>query len=175
MNSWLRRIFSRPVAMEVSSLRRENVDSDNSNGATRGMQESVLWYVSYSRNDAEKSTLGLVRILRVSGKYKIWIDMNLESGTESWKKGIAKAIDQCPLFLLVITHDVHESKYIGEEIAYSERVEKDRLYVKFKETHLPFGISNMQGLRDNLTFKDKFGEMLAAVKEELDRRKIPRI
>ena len=93
MNSWLRRIFSRPVAMEVSSLRRENVDSDNSNGATRGMQESVLWYVSYSRNDAEKSTLGLVRILRASGKYKVWIDTNLESGTEIWKKDIAKTID----------------------------------------------------------------------------------
>ena len=88
------------------------------------MQESVLWYVSYSRNDAEKSTLGLVRILRASGKYKVWIDTNLESGTESWKKDIAKTIDQCPLFLLVLSHDVHESKYIGEEIAYSERVER---------------------------------------------------
>lgn len=139
------------------------------------MQESVLWYVSYSRNDAEKSTLGLVRILRASGKYKVWIDTNLESGTESWKKDIAKTIDQCPLLLLVLSHDVHESKYIGEEIAYSERVEKDRLYVKFKETHLPFSISNMQGLRVKLTFEDKFGEMFAAVEEELDRRKTPRI
>ena len=139
------------------------------------MQESVLWYVSYSRNDAEKSTLGLVRILRASGKYKVWIDTNLESGTESWKKDIAKTIDQFPLFLLVLSHDVHESKYIGEEIAYSERVEKDRLYVKFKETHLPFSISNMQGLRVKLTFEDKFGEIFAAVEEELDRRKTPRI
>ena len=139
------------------------------------MQESVLWYVSYSRNDAEKSTLGLVRILRASGKYKVWIDTNLESGTESWKKDIAKTIDQSPLFSLVLSHDVNESKYIGEEIAYSERVEKDRLYVKFKETHLPFSISNMQELRVNLTFEDKFGEMFAAVKEELDRRKTPRI
>ena len=33
MNSWLRRFFDRPVAMEVSSLRRENVDSNNPNGA----------------------------------------------------------------------------------------------------------------------------------------------
>ena len=46
------------------------------------MQDSVLWYVSYSRNDAEKSTLGLVRILRASGKYKVWIDTKLEPGTE---------------------------------------------------------------------------------------------
>ena len=47
--------------------------------------------------------------------------------------------------------------------------------MKFKETHLPFSISNMQGLRVKLTFEDKFGEMFAAVEEEIDRRKTPRI
>ena len=130
-------------------------------------------FISYSRQDAEAFTLQLVETLRSREKFKIWIDTNLTPGTESWKKGIAKAIEQCSLQVVILSPAVHESKWIGEEVSYAEQLGKDRLYVKYTSTHMPFGMSEMQGLRSDLTFADYPDEMLEALIVELKRRKIP--
>lgn len=131
-------------------------------------------FFSYSRQDAEAFTLQLVETLRSREKFKIWIDTNLTPGAESWKKGIAKAIEQCAVLVLILSPAVHDSKWIGEEVSYAEQLGKDRLYVKYKMTHMPFGMSEMQGLRSDLTFADYPDQMLEELIAELRRRKIPR-
>lgn len=131
-------------------------------------------FVSYSRQDAETFSLQLVDDLRNREKFRVWIDTNLTPGTESWKKAIAKSIEQCSLLLLVLSPAVHNSRWIGEEVSYAEQLGKDRLYVKYEHTHLPFGMSEMQGLRSDLTFKDYPQEMYSALVTEFDRRNIPR-
>ena len=131
-------------------------------------------FISYSRQEAESFTLDLVEKLRSKEKFRIWIDTNLKPGEESWRRAIEKAIQQCSLLVLILSPAVHESKWIGEEIAYAEQLHKDRMYVKYRQSILPFGMSSMQGLRNDLTFEDYPEEMLDALIEELKRRNIPR-
>ena len=76
--------------------------------------------------------------------------------------------------LLILSPQVHESFYIDEELTYAEQLVKERLYVKYIETHKPFGLSQMQGLRHDLTFQDYPEEMLSALVEELRRRNVVR-
>lgn len=137
-------------------------------------QSSGHVFISYSRRDGESFTLQLVDILRQTHKYKIWMDTNLTPGSESWKRGIAKAIEQCSLLLLILSPEVHNSHYISEEVSYAEQLSKQRLFVKYKQTHMPFGMTDMQGLRDNLTFEDYPDEMIAGLVEEFERRNIPK-
>lgn len=132
-------------------------------------------FISYSRQDAERFTLELVDTLRAQHRFRVWVDTNLTPGTESWKKAIAKALEQCSLLVLILSPSVHGSKWIGEEVSYAEQLGKERLYVKYQETHLPFGMAEMQGLRADLTFEDYPDEMLAALVAELGRRNIPRL
>lgn len=131
-------------------------------------------FISYSRRDAEDFTLELVDTLRQTHGYKIWMDTNLLPGSDSWKRGIAKAIEQCSLLLLILSPEVHNSYYIGEEVSYAEQLSKNRLFVKYKQTHMPFGMTTMQGLRDNLTFEDYPDEMLTGLIDEFERRNIPK-
>jgi len=131
-------------------------------------------FISYSRSDAEPFTLELVDTLRNEYKFGVWMDTNLTPGTDDWRRAIATAIEQCSFLLLILSPEVHNSRWIGEEVSYAEQLGKDRIYVKYKETHIPFGMTGLQSLRNVLLFEDYPEEMLSELVEEFERRSVPR-
>jgi hypothetical protein len=104
-------------------------------------------FVSYSHKDAGR-VFPELQTLRSLG-YRIWYDEGIEPGNEV-SEIIAGAILRCGFFLVFISPNAVNSRYVRDEINFAIDKEKELLAIHLEETKLPAGIelrmSNYQAI-----------------------------
>lgn len=78
-------------------------------------------FISYSRKD-EEYVNKLVDALENEG-FDVWIDREMLTGAE-WIRVINHKIDTCDAFVIVLTKDSKESKWVNRELLYALQEEK---------------------------------------------------
>lgn len=78
-------------------------------------------FISYSRKD-EEYVNKLVEALENEG-FDVWIDREMLTGAE-WIRVINQKIDTCDAFVIVLTKDSKESKWVNRELLYALQEEK---------------------------------------------------
>src|SRR5512141_2812272 len=79
-------------------------------------------FISYSRRDTEFVTrLAEDLNARVAG---VWFDQSAIQKGENWHDEIMEGISECKAFLLVLSPDAAESKYVHEEVKKAQELGK---------------------------------------------------
>jgi hypothetical protein len=78
-------------------------------------------FISYSHRDKDY-VHSLQKALQKEG-FEVWIDDRIDYGTE-WPKVIQKHLDQCDAFIVVVSENAYESKWVQNELARAGRKKK---------------------------------------------------
>jgi len=78
-------------------------------------------FISYSHKD-KGYVHKLQEALRREG-FEVWIDDRIDYGTE-WPKVIQKHLDECDAFIVVVSENAFESKWVQNEVARADRKKK---------------------------------------------------
>lgn len=78
-------------------------------------------FISYSHKD-NKYVEKLEKKLIETG-FNVWIDHRIDYGTQ-WPKEIQKQLDTCDAFIVVVTENAYQSKWVQNEVARADRKKK---------------------------------------------------
>jgi TolB-like protein len=135
-------------------------------------------FVSYSHDDAQAVYPELARLCEQG--FNIWYDEGITPGL-SWREELATAIDNCALFLMLVTPRSVNSPNCQKELNFAESHDRPILAVHLEETNLPLGLELVLGDRQAIlryqhsasAFQDKLSHSLASHakprKQETDR------
>ncbi|HMB23943.1 MAG TPA: toll/interleukin-1 receptor domain-containing protein [Anaerolineales bacterium] len=105
-------------------------------------EKQRLTFISYSRADKEFA-LGLARELRSSG-FLIWLDqLDIPTGSR-WDDEVEKALDQCEIFMVIMTPRSIASNNVKDEIGYAIDSNKRIMPVLLENAVLPFRLRRFQ-------------------------------
>ena len=106
------------------------------------MQSDI--FISYSRKDLELVKQIKAEISRCTGD-RFWMDLDgIETGSPSFTKNLAEAINKCKVFLFMLSNNSQSSPYALRELNYAK--------VKQKELGIHVVIINI----DNCQLNDEF-------------------
>jgi len=108
--------------------------------AYRGSEPYI--FVSYAHADGEQVFVELEALTRAG--YRIWYDEGIDPGNE-WPDEIARALNECSLFLVYVTPRSVESRNVRNEINFGLNHDKPFLAVHLEETALPIGLELRMG------------------------------
>lgn len=97
-------------------------------------------FVSYSHRDADR-VIPVIRALK-DNMCRVWFDEGLKGG-ESWNDSIAEHLKACTVFLLFVSPDSVNSKYVFSEINYALSKDKTVMPVILEPTDIPAGLEMM--------------------------------
>ena len=81
------------------------------------MQRDI--FISYSRSDLDVVRRIKEEIEAATGQ-ECWMDLNsIESGSPQFEEAIVKAIDDCKVFLFMLSESSQNSKYALKELDYA--------------------------------------------------------
>ncbi len=126
--------------------------------AYKGTQDYV--FVSYSHADARLVYPELERLKRLG--YNVWYDEGVSPGSR-WSDELALRIQNCSLFLVLVTPGVAKSVHCQDELNYVLEAERPVLAMHIAETELPPGIKLRLGARQAI-----FAYKLSS--QEIDRK-----
>jgi hypothetical protein len=98
-------------------------------------------FVSYARKDLQLVDQ-VVNVLKSVG-FILWVDRTDIPGGELWQNEIREAIDNCYVFLIFISPQSMNSRYVIQE--YYQAIEKEKfiLPVLIEQSHIPDEISSL--------------------------------
>lgn len=99
-------------------------------------------FVSYSRRDMQEAQ-NILQILR-HNHFRFWYDMGMKSGIE-WAEELGNKIDLCDQFLVLISVNSVNSKYVRKEIGMATEKDKNILVLYLGETNLTSGLQLLLG------------------------------
>lgn len=101
-------------------------------------------FVSYSRKDIKEVQM-ILEILR-RNHFRFWYDMGLKSGAE-WAEELGQKIEYCSQFMVIITENSIESKYVRKEINMAVDMKSDGqiLVLYLRNLILPNGLKFLLG------------------------------
>ena len=101
-------------------------------------------FVSYSRKDIKEFQM-ILEILR-RNHFRFWYDMGLKSGAE-WAEELGQKIEYCSQFMVIITENSIESKYVRKEINMAVDMKSDGqiLVLYLRNLILPNGLKFLLG------------------------------
>ncbi|MFX0092637.1 MAG: TIR domain-containing protein, partial [Candidatus Hodarchaeota archaeon] len=118
-------------------------------------------FVSYSHKNKEIVYNEIIRLF--NDNYRMWYDEGISPANE-WPEEIAKAIEECAFFLVFISPQAIQSKYVPKEIHYALKKNKRFLAVYLEKTELPpaidFQISSLQAILQYQLPGEKFYQKL---------------
>ena len=91
-------------------------------------------FISYSRHDTEKVDF-IVNQLEQNG-HSVWIDRNRIQGGEQWRTRIVQGIQNCDIFILVLSPYSTQSKYVQQELNLADQKNKIIVPVELEKTTL---------------------------------------
>ena len=90
-------------------------------------------FVSYSRRDMQL-VQEVLRILR-KNRFRFWYDQGMKSGVE-WAEELGNKIDGCDQFLVLISPNAIESKFVRKEVRMA--VDRDKnMFVVYHISAMP--------------------------------------
>lgn len=99
-------------------------------------------FVSYSIQDI-CAAQNIIKILK-DNHFRFWYDKGIRYGME-WAEELGNKIDQCDQFLVLISSNSVESKYVRREIGMATNREKNILVLYLEETTLTSGLQLLLG------------------------------
>ena len=99
-------------------------------------------FVSYARRDMAR-VQEILQVLRSNG-FRFWYDRGLKSGME-WAEELGEKIDHCEQFMVLLTENSVNSKYVRKEVGMATSGDKNMLVVYMKETQLTSGLKLLLG------------------------------
>lgn len=104
-------------------------------------------FVSYSRVDRTITEELASRLRRTYGHEHVWFDENLRAGQDWWDEIVAQ-IDQCDVFLLLISPESLDSKYCMLELEEARKRRKHIIPVLVRaRTNVPPHIKNLHMIK----------------------------
>jgi hypothetical protein len=103
--------------------------------------QSKKLFISYSHYD-EAFVKKLAGHLTEQGNV-VWWDYSIKGGQE-WDREIEKAINECHHFLVVLTPQAVDSKWVRQEILFADKKGKDIIPLLFRNCDTPFLIVEKQ-------------------------------
>jgi hypothetical protein len=101
-----------------------------------------LTFISYSRKDKDFA-LELANELRASG-FSIWFDqLDIPTGAR-WDDEIQKALEQCDIFMVILTPSSTASNNVKDEVGYAIDSEKRILPILLENAKAPFRLRRFQ-------------------------------
>jgi hypothetical protein len=101
-------------------------------------------FISYSHKDkpfVQNLTLDLEKM-----GLDIWVDSSTIKGGEYWGREIQKAIDECSFFIVVLTPDSVESKWVTNELSYALSKGLRILPIMLRQCEIPLALLKYQYL-----------------------------
>jgi hypothetical protein len=106
------------------------------------MGKQPLTFISYSRKDKDFA-LELANELRASG-FSIWFDqLDIPTGAR-WDDEIQKALEQCEIFMVILTPSSTASNNVKDEVGYAIDSEKRILPILLENAKAPFRLRRFQ-------------------------------
>ncbi len=99
-------------------------------------------FVSYSRRDMQL-VQEVLRILR-KNRFRFWYDQGMKSGVE-WAEELGNKIDGCDQFLVLISPNAIESKFVRKEVRMAVDRDKNMFVVYLEETQLNNALNLLLG------------------------------
>ena len=82
-------------------------------------------FISYSSRDSEFAK----RLVKSLEEYfDVWMDQSLEGGMK-WEQMIQSAIEECQVFLVIVSQASNESEWVARETILAEQLKKPRIPV----------------------------------------------
>ena len=125
-------------------------------------------FISYSRRDSELVTR-LYEDIQAQG-LAVWMDRNaIEAGT-LWRSSIVAGIEECRVFLLVVSAASQQSRNVAKELALAESNSKPILPVLIDKTPIQadFGYS-LAGIQFVDMFRKGYADCLAEILAAIPR------
>lgn len=105
-------------------------------------EKQRLTFISYSR-DNKDFALELGKELRASG-FPIWLDqLDIPTGAR-WDDEIERALEQCEIFLVVLTPNSIASNNVKDEIGYAIDANKRIMPILLEHANIPFRLRRFQ-------------------------------
>lgn len=107
-------------------------------------ENTPFLFVSYSRKDVDQ-VQEILQILRYN-HFRFWYDMGLKSGAE-WAESLGEKIEQCSQFMVIVSENSMESKYVRKEINMAVDTKNDGqiLVLYLNDLVLPKGLQFLLG------------------------------
>jgi TIR domain len=99
-------------------------------------------FVSYSHADSQIVYAEIERLHRLG--FRLWYDEGIDPGNE-WQDEVAKALNECSLFVVFISPRAIKSKNVRDEINFAINRNKPFIAVHLEETQLPEGLELRMG------------------------------
>ncbi len=119
-------------------------------------------FISYSKKDVVYAAK-LVNALKREG-FNVWIDLDMQKGTQ-WDLRLEKQLKDCDLYLLIVSNNSYESKWVRKEVLFAQTMNKPIIPIMLEETEPWLVIMDKQGIkieRDALP-PESFYERLAKI------------
>ena len=115
-------------------------------------------FISYSHKDKEYAHK-LAEELKRRG-IEAWIDGRIDYGTE-WPKVIQKELDECGGFIVIMSNNAYESKWVHNEVARADRKQKPFFPLLLQgETWLQMEATQYADVRNGELPPDKYFETI---------------
>ena len=105
-------------------------------------QKKRLTFISYSRMN-KGFALKLTKELKEAGFY-VWLDqLDIPTGSR-WDDELEKALDECEIFMVILTPDSISSENVKDEIGYAIDHKKRILPVLLEDAKIPLRLRRFQ-------------------------------
>lgn len=116
-------------------------------------------FISYSKHNHDYARQLADHLLSLG--FDVWIDDRIDFG-EDWELAIFDAIDKCAAFIIVMTPDSYDSKWVRREYHYAEKRKKPEFPVLLEGEEFPrYGLNQYVDVRSGILPPDDFYNRLA--------------
>ncbi len=118
-------------------------------------QQQFDVFISYSRKELDKIR-EIKSAIEETVKVKCWMDLNaIESGSSRFTKDIIDGINQCKVFLFMLSVNSQASKYALKELDFAEKKEKHVVIINVDDCQMNDEFLFLYGMCDTICWNDK--------------------
>ena len=121
-------------------------------------EDGPFAFISYSHSNPEEA-MRIISLMQSMG-YRVWFDSGIESG-RAWGASVAEHLDNCSVFVLLITESYFESAYCQDELYMAKSSGKQLLPIDLEGVSLSPEYRLMLGRFQAIRMKDLTDRMLA--------------
>ena len=127
---------------------------------------SIAIFISYARNEPDTAFVDrLEKDLQVQG-FRTWVDRSKLEGGQNWREEIEKAIDRCPVLLVVLSNDAIKSDYVKMEYRYAQ--DEHKVVIPVQHRHIsekiPIDLRVLQRIDFQRNYSQGIKDLLAALR-----------
>ncbi|GEM_PF-5014596 len=121
-------------------------------------------FLSYRRTEPDSAfALRLANDLRVAG-HRVWMDVAGIEGGEAWNQEIQRALDDCYAYIILLSPEALESRWVRNELLYALQNKPGRVYpVTLHEVKLPVELIAVQYVDFQPDYRAGLAKLLASL------------